>query len=217
MSPFRSSTVLAALVLGSATFALSLSHAEKAADLQLASGSLGKPAFEETFDTPSLAAAWSVKKGDWQVQDGSLVGKEKKEDNHPAVLFLDKPLHDSTIRFSFKLDGSKGLALSYNTGKGHLFRCSFNAKGVVINRDRDKNDAASKASEMAKATTTFNKGSWYTVLVSIEGNKVTLRTDNGVQLEATDPALNVEKTGFRFVTTGESVALDDVKVWQKPS
>ena len=127
------------------------------------------------------------------------------------------PFNDSTIRFSFKFDGSKSLALSYNTAKGHLFRCSFHPTGVVINRDRDKKDAASKGLEMAKATTSFTNGAWYTVLVSIQGDKVTLRTDNGVKLEASDPGINVDKTGFRFVTSGESVALDDVKVWQKPS
>lgn len=212
MRSLPTSPFLAAALFG----ALSLAHAEKNADLQPASSS-GKPSFEEAFDSASLAPAWEIKKGTWQVQDESLTGKEKSEDHHAAVLFLNKPLHDASIRFSFKLDGAKGLALSYNTAKGHLFRCNIHANGVTLSRDPDKSNPASRASEMAKASANFEKGSWHTVIVSIEGDKVTLRTDNGVKLEASDPGINVDKTGYRFVTTGESVALDDVKIWQKPS
>ena len=49
--------------------------------------------------------------------------------------------------------------------------------------------------------------------IEIKGEKVTVQTDNGAKVEAGNPALDVDKTGYRFVMTGESVRLDDVKVW----
>ena len=41
-----------------------------------------------------------------------------------------------------------------------------------------------------------------------------VRCDNGVKLEAKDSGLEIEKTGYRFVTRGSTLYLDDVNIWE---
>lgn len=185
----------------------------KSADIKPVLAMPGTVTVDESFNSATLSKNWTVAKGDWQVQDGALVGKEKKEDKHAAVLTLGQPNHNSIIRFSFKLDGTKGLALSFNHAKGHLFRVSVASDGVTILKDKDKKDPASKSEQLGKAAGKFEQGQWYTMLVEVQGGKVSVQTDNGLKLAGANPALDVDKTGYRFVTGGASIALDDVKAW----
>ena len=67
---------------------------------------------------------------------------------------------------------------------------------------------------LAKFDTTFEAGKWYTVMVEVQGAKVSVQTDNGVKLTAIDPALDKDKINYRFVTAGESVSLSGLKIWQ---
>ncbi len=188
--------------------------AEQAADLKPMLTKAGKLTVEESFDAPALGKLWSAAKGDWQPRDGTLVGKEKKEDKHAAVLALGQPNRDSIIRFAFKLDGAKSMSLSLNSTKGgHLFRVSIAPESLVINKDKDKKDPQSKTVALGKADAKFNDGKWHTVLLEMKGASVAVQTDNGVKLSASDAGLDVDKTGYRFVTAGESLLIDDVKVW----
>jgi 3-keto-disaccharide hydrolase len=200
------------------TLALGLSgnvcFAGKSAEIKPNLATPGKVIVDESFAKATLDKPWTVAKGDWQVRDGALVGKEKKEDNHPAVCTLNKPNHDSIIRFSFKLDGTKGFSLSFNHTKGHLFRVKLDAGAVTIHKDQDKKDPNSKGLDLGKAPAKFEQGQWYTMLVEVKGAKVAVQTDNGVKLEVSNAELDVDKTGYRFVTTGESLWLADVKAWE---
>lgn len=188
--------------------------AEKAADLKPTMAKPGKVIIEESFESAALGKNWSAAKGDWQPHDGTLVGKEKKEDNHPAVLMLAHPNRDSIIRFAFKLDGVKSMSLSLNSAKGHLFRVSIAGDSVTINKDRDKKDEKSKVVALGKAEANFKDGKWHTLLVEIKGANVAVQTDTGAKLSASNPELDADKTGYRFVTAGESLLVDDVKVWE---
>jgi hypothetical protein len=174
----------------------------------------GKVVLEEKFEGSALPKGWKALKGDWEVKEGAIVGKEKKSDMHAAVLNLQQPFKNSVVRFSFKRDGAKVLHLSLNHAKGHLFRVIITDDGITLNKDKDKKDAASKAAVLAKAAEKFVPGKWYTVQVEMQGDKVVVQTDNGVKLEGSAPGLSIEKTGYRFVTSGESVSIDDLKVWE---
>jgi hypothetical protein len=202
---------LAALAI---TLSPALCFAGKGTELKPILATPAKSTAEESFAGTTLAKTWNVAKGDWQVSNGTLVGKEKKEDNHAAVLALGVPNHDSIIRFSFKLDGASALSLSYNHAKGHLFRINVSPTGVAVATDKDKKDEASKAVPIGKADAKFEPGQWYTMQVEVKGQKVAVQTDNGVKIEGSNPALDVDKTGYRFVTRGESLVLADVKAWE---
>ena len=200
---------LALLALSSA-----YAFAAKDADIKPAITTPGKSVLEAHFKSGALEAPWTVSKGEWAPQDGALVGKEKASDNHPAVLFLKLPAHDSVIRFSYKLDGTNSFALSYNEAKGHLFRVGVGVNSLTVTKDKDKKDEASKPQQLGKAEAKLPAGEWHTMLVEVKGDQVEVQTDDGAKVEVKNPDLNVDKTGYRFVMKGASLLLDDVRVWE---
>ena len=189
-------------------------RAEKNADLKPVLAKPGKVVLEEHFGGSELPKGWTTPKGNWQIKDGEVVGKEKKEDMHAAVLTLAQPFKNTVVKYSFKADGAQGVTLSFNHPKGHLFRIVVGADSLTINKDPDKAVAGSKAKALAKADGKFPAGQWHTLLVEVQGDKVSVQADNGTKLQASDPSLNVEKTGYRFVMRGESLLLDDLTIWQ---
>lgn len=188
--------------------------AGKATELTPTLAKPGKVLVEDSFAAAELGKTWTVAKGDWVVRDGAVVGKEKQEDNHPAVFILTQPNRNSIIRLSFKLEDAKTFALSYNHAKGHLFRVSVTHDGLAIYKDKDKKDPNSKGLVLSKADAKFEANQWYTMQVEVKGDKVAVQTDNGVKVEASNPELDVDKTGYRFVTPGVALWLDDIKVWE---
>lgn len=188
-------------------------YAEKGTDLQPTLASPGSVTLDESFSGAELGKNWVANKGAWQIKDGALVGREKKEDMHAAVLTLQQPNRNSIIRFSFQLDGATGFNLSFNHAKDHLFRVAVSDTGLTLTKDADKKDPDSKPKALAKASGKFDSGQWHTLLVEIEGDKVSVQSDNGAKLDVREPTLDVEKTGYRFVMRGESLLLDDIKVW----
>ena len=173
-----------------------------------------KVALSDSFDGKALAKKWTANKGDWQINDGAIVGKELASDKHAAVLTLGEPNKDSVIQFSFNLDGAKGFNLSFNHAKGHLFRVLINPDGVVVNKDKDKKDPKSETLKLGEAKGAFAKGQWHTIQVAVRGGDVLVKADNGIDVHASHAGLNVAKTGYRFVTRGESVLIDDLTVWR---
>ncbi|MCP5557942.1 MAG: hypothetical protein H7A55_09345 [Verrucomicrobiaceae bacterium] len=208
MNPPRRLSALLAIVC-----AASLAHAEKDAALQPVLAKAGAATAEDSFAAAELGKSWAIAKGTWVIKDGALAGSFKEEDHHPAVLTLAVPHRDSIIRFSFKLEGEKGFALSYNFAKGHLFRIGVDAEGLVVTKDRDKKNKESKAIEMATAGGKIAPGEWHTMLVETKGGKVSVQIDETLKAAAENAGLDVDKTGYRFVTAG-SVVIDDVKAWQ---
>jgi len=95
-----------------------------------------------------------------------------------------------------------------------LFRILISDGSLQISKDKDKKDPNSKAMLLAKADRSIDKGQWHTMLVEIEGGRVKVQTDHGLTVDASDPSLDVDKTGYRFVTRGASLLLDDVTVWE---
>lgn len=200
--------LLATVALSSAAFGA------KSAEIATVLAKPGTVTVDETFSASTLGKPWTIAKGNWEVKGGALVGSEKKEDSHAAVLTLGQKNHDSIIRFSFKFDDTDNLSLSFNHAAGHLFRVNIAKDGVTIMKDGDKKNPDIKPEALGKAAATFSQGQWYTMLVEVQGTKVSVQTDNGVKLTGTHAALNVDKTGYRFVVRGASVALADVKAWE---
>jgi hypothetical protein len=204
--------IVAASIFGLLALASAL-WADKDADLKTQIGKARKVVLQEKFDTPNLPKNWAVGKGDFQVREGAIAGWEKKEDMHAAVLALQKPFKNSIIRFSFKRDGATGFNVSFNHAKGHLFRVLINDDSLVINKDKDKKDSASKPLVLGKVEGKFPPGVWHTMQIEIVGDRVAVQADNGAKVEGKNAGLDVEKTGYRFVTRGSTLYLDDVSIW----
>src|SRR3954471_13409819 len=78
----------------------------------------GKVLFREDFkEVPherdrknKTRGGWQSGKGRWEVKDGVLVGAEKAEEKHGAM--LTKPglaFHNAAVQVSFRLDGARGI------------------------------------------------------------------------------------------------------------
>jgi hypothetical protein len=197
-------------------FTAALCFAAKGVDIKPALSSPGTVAFQDDFSSGSLSKAWSIAKGNWQVSGGMVVGKEKAEDHHNAVLSLNRPNRNSVIQVSFKLDGADFFHLSYNKEKAHLFRVIVLPGGISIMKDAVLVEPKQKGEVLAKSDTKFESGKWYTMLVEVQGSKVMVQTDNGVKLSGSNPALDVNKVNYRFVTKGATLDLGGVKIWQMP-
>jgi len=87
--------------------------AEKDAALQPQRLLGAKAVIQETFDGRVLPKKWVANKGEWQPQEKVLVGWEKKEDMHAAVLTLQQPFKNGAIRFSFNRDGVRGTCSGF--------------------------------------------------------------------------------------------------------
>jgi len=188
----------------------------QAEDAAKSGADLGAPTVVDEFDRAELGSKWSVAKGSWTIVDGAIVAKELKSDMHAAVLSFNHPNHNSVVEFSFMLDGNKSFNLSFNKARGHLFRVAVAPDRIAVTLDKDKKDPDSKAQRLAATKATFEPGKWYTLRVTVDGETVTVTTDNGVKLTAQHADINQPKPNYRFVMTGESLKLDNLKIWDLP-
>ena len=204
---------LVAMLAASLCFWSCDAWAGKGSDLRPVQLKVGQPTFEETFSGP-LGETWKIVKGDWTVTDGVLAGREKKSDEHAAVLNCQLPNRDSAIAFSFRLNGAETFNLSFNKAGGHLFRVAVNPTGVSINKDKDKKDPESKVIVLGKAKADIKQDQWYTMLVEVKGPEVVVQLDDGTTVKGSHAELDVDKPNYRFVMRGETLQIDDVKVFQ---
>ncbi len=187
--------------------------AEKNASIDTKIATIGSPVVEQSFDS-AIAEPMVPVKGEWKVVDGVLIGKELSADQHAAVLNYQKKNRNSVVRFSFKMDGSSdGFNFSLNHAAGHLFRVVVAPTKLSVNLDKDKKDPDSKAVVLATSKGTFERGKWYTMQVEMLGNRVVVQTDNGVLAEASNAKLDTDKPNYRFVMRGDSLAIDDLQIW----
>ncbi|MBT5018451.1 MAG: hypothetical protein HON04_06870, partial [Planctomicrobium sp.] len=161
----------------------------------------------------TLSDKFATPKGSWKVVDGVLVGKELKSDKHAAVLSYQQPNRNSLIQFSFMLDGTKGFHLSFNHAKGHLFRVIVDTESVAIRTDKDKKDPKSEPLTISQTKSKIAEGEWHTMLVEIIDDQVLVQFDEGPTIIGLHPSLAVDKPNYRFVMRGESLKIDDLKIW----
>ena len=109
---------------------------------------------------------------------------------------------------------TKGFSFSLNHAKGHLFRVNVTPAALTVNLDKDKNNPESKAIVLGSAKAAFAQGQWYTMQVEMIGQRVVVQVDNGAMVDATNRALDVDKPNYRFVMKGDSLAIDDLQVWE---
>ncbi len=73
----------------------SLCFSGKSTDLKPLSAKPGKVLFEDSFGSGTRGQTWQIMKVDWQVKDGAITGREKKEENHFGVLLFNVPNHNA--------------------------------------------------------------------------------------------------------------------------
>ncbi|MEQ2010239.1 MAG: hypothetical protein ABMA26_25930 [Limisphaerales bacterium] len=210
---------LASLLL-TATF---LASSVLAADLEPKLGKRGVLLMEEKFDGKELPKNWNKNTGKLTVADGVLKASEVAADMHAAAFRRPLPLQDAAIFVKFRFEGAKMFHVGFDPApgelkkKGHLFSLVFTATGWNLTEHVDKADPKSTNKVLAKATTTFEKGRWYELLLEVKGDDVLAQIAGMEPLRATSRDFHVKKPGLVFRTGGkdtDEVHLDEVRVWE---
>ncbi len=171
--------------------------------------------YSSDFSEKALSKKYQAPKGDWRIEDGKLVGSELKADKHAAVLNLAIPNEDLIIEFDVTLNDGKMFALSFNKERGHLWRLKADANGFSLIKDKDKKNPKSKPQVMSTASPGMKKGKTYRLQVEMSKDRLVARSKDGAfVLEASHAEFAQPKPNIRFVLSGPSVAIDNLKVWE---
>jgi hypothetical protein len=178
----------------------------------------GKLLLEDSFasfqSTARGGGGWTVNKGEWKIADGVLLGVEKKEDKHAAVIRRDLAFHNAIFEFSFQFTGGRALHLSLNGAKGHISRVTITPTSITVRRDADKSKAGDKGEALHTRTVNLRHGEWYTMLVEVLGDKMLASMDEQNAALGESPGLNLDKTNIGFPVAGEGVKLRGLRVWE---
>ena len=135
-------------------------------------------------------------------------------DMHAAAVRTQLAHADAIYQFDVRFDGGKGVHLSVNGAKGHLFRVTLTPAGFQVRKDGSKTDEADKPALLDSCKMTFEPGKWYTMVVEACGNEVLARADERHFAFGADAKLASAKTNFGFPVTGDAVSIDNVRVWE---
>lgn len=171
-----------------------------------------------TFDAEKRPEKWAVNYGHWEPQDGVLVCRQMKVDNHPAASRWQIPMTDGTVTCRYQFDGAKFFHIGFDPArgtldkKGHLYSLVITPDSASIKKHKDKADPNSKDQTMS--TIKFDKpmSGWHAISLKTQGSTVTVNLDNQQQLTASDPTFAVQKPAIVFRVGGEDLLLDDVQV-----
>ncbi len=201
---------------------LTVSSIAVAADLSPQLGTLGEKLLEETFTGPNVPKGWAANTGSLRVADGVLLAAEKSSDMHIGAFRFRLPMQDCAIQIDFKLGEMRLINLGFDPApgelkkNGHLFSVTVAKTGWSIIEHNNKADPASKTKVHAKAETTFDPATTYTLLLECKGDQVVAQISGKEPLKATAPDFHVKKPGLVFRMggkDGQEVAFDNVKVW----
>ncbi len=174
----------------------------------------GAVLFAENFSSPVLNTNhWTVAKGTWKVESGTLMGSELIADHHAAAIRTAVPFESAVLQFDFKLDGSEGFSLSMNEAKGHHSRVMITSDGISLQKDRDKKDAKSLTLPLARQNATLKPGVWHTMVVEYCGDVLLAHIDKQTFVLGTHEQMGAPKINFGFPVRGTSASFDNITVW----
>ncbi|MCR9199243.1 MAG: hypothetical protein NXI04_11405 [Planctomycetaceae bacterium] len=177
-------------------------------------------ALSETFDGP-LDSQWKINTGDWKVEDGVLIAREVKADQHSAAARRILETGNAVYELNFQLtDNAKAFHLGFDPKKGtldkkgHLFSVIVTPTSWKILKHVDKARPKDAPNEtLATAEHRFEPGRWYRLRVTTWENYVTAKIDSKQTLKASDPSFRVKKPTLVFRCQGDGVQIDDLRVW----
>lgn len=189
-------------------------RAQPQADLPTRYAERGKQVLADDFAGPALAPEWKPLKGKWEVAGGAVKGTEKAEDQHAAVIRRDVVARDLVVQFSFRFDGGKSTALSFNDKKGHVCRVGITPAGFSVARDKPTRNSEEKQVQLDRQPVAVAPGEWHTMVVEIVGKTMVATLDGKTVAFGSHDAIDGEKTNIGFPVSGDGVSLKAVRVWE---
>ncbi len=192
---------------------------------------------EDDFERKELGEQWRPRIGSFAIQDGVLVGTEKPEDGHGAVIQAPVAFSNAIIEFSFRIVRGRAFNFVVNdkacktVHAGHICRVAVSMKGFRLGDDKEgvmRKDifAMRRDPERKKEAAPLLVGrsqnvpfklkvnQWYRMKVSMIGDEMRLTVDGKAIGLLRSPGIgHPTKSDFGFTVKGEQVEFDKVRVW----
>ena len=148
--------------------------------------------------------------GKWEIREGALIGSERAEDRHGAVLRRPKlKFHDAAVGVSFRLEGARGLGLGLISANGHVAAVRVTSTTIQLNRSLFGGD---KSEVLDAASFELRPGSWHHLILESCGSEVVASIDGQQVVFGQHDSIDVDKTCIRLTVAGESVAFKDLHI-----
>ncbi|MDB4474496.1 DUF1080 domain-containing protein [Opitutaceae bacterium] len=183
-------------------------------------------------------------KGDWTVVDGVLVGKQLNP-GHGATIRLFQDFTNLDMEFDFRFNGGTRWNFVVDDQNyapvhaGHICRLSILPKSIKVADDKtgsmdlniltqrqdenlpeDQRKAldAFLATKQAEAPLDLNKGQWYKLRVTIDGDVMSAYIDGKKVTSLRSPGFaHPIKNKFGFTVNGSTTEFDNIKIYRAPS
>ena len=209
--------------------AVSLSGAEPKAGALL---------LKDDFERPELGERWRLRIGSFAIRDGVLVGTEKPEDGHGAVIQAPVAFKDAIIEFSFRIVDGRSFNFVVNdkacktVHAGHICRVAVSMKGFRLGDDKEgvmRNDIFAMRRDPARKKDAdallvgrsrnipfkLKANQWYRLRVTMIGEEMRLTVDGKELGLLRSPGIaHPTKSDFGFTVKGKQVEFDEVRVWK---
>jgi hypothetical protein len=156
---------------------------------------------------------WQSGKGKWEIKDGVLVGAEKLEEHHGAM--LTKPrlaFHNAVIQVSFRLDGARAFTLDANSqAMGRIIAATVTSTSLKLARSLEGGD---RMEVLDTVPLNLEAGAWHTLLLEMQGNEVVAGIDGKAVAFGAGERIDVDKTSVQLRVGGESAAFKDLRVFE---
>lgn len=155
---------------------------------------------------------WVASAGEWEARDGGLWGTQKGKEDQAAVLRAPLDLGDGVMDFEVNLRGANRVSLRVEWGnrKGS-FRFVISRTGLEITKNPSQGEAKEASEPLARKALALEKGQWYPVRFTFQGDRVTAQVNETVA-SARHAVLAEPKTGINVLVFGEGAGFRQFKV-----
>ncbi len=192
----------------------------------------GTIVFEDSFERSELGEPWRILIPSFTIEEGRLVAHEVPERKHTSISRVLLDFRNAVFEFSFRITDAVGLHLVINdtnyepAHSGHICRVSFSPSEVKISDDRegafrkdlyraylDSGRTIERYLLQEVIPQSFDPERWYRARVVLNGERIEVLIDGQLMGSFESPGIgHPTKTDFGFVTKGNLVEIDDVRV-----
>jgi hypothetical protein len=160
-------------------------------------------------DKKTKSRGWQSGKGKWEIKNGDLVGAEKAEDHHGAMLTRTRlAFHNATVQVLFRLDGARAFTLDANA-QGRVVAVTVATTSLKLAVSVAGGD---KMEVLDTIPLNLTSGVWHTLLLEMLGNEVVASIDGREIAFGANERVDVDKTSVQFRVGGESAAFKNLIV-----
>jgi hypothetical protein len=173
----------------------------------------GELLWHEKFEGTALSKEWRKGLGSWIVDNGTLKGLERPEENHQAYTYRKVSGPNVVMQFTFKFDGAKTLG-SFFKGDSHVASLVIGA-GVFTLRKMTGIGSTTKGADLDSAKMKLDDGAWHTAVWEFFGDEMVATIDDQQTVLARVEGLSLERDRYELFSRGGAAALyKDVKAWK---